>query len=246
MSNLSIAKRVIRTLPLASLPLAFMHGAAIAADFEDFPDVPEVVSFDETFRQAGFYAGVRGSISSASDTDFSIAGPVLIENDYDLGYGASGFLGFEFTDLYFGIGGRVEVEVGYDTVEIDTHTVGGTRVASADSFGDTNALTGAANIYADYSIGAFRPFIGAGLGYARVRFEDHGVTGALSVMDDADNGFLWQAAAGAAYDFGSGFTLEGMVRYRSIMDIELTATSGVESSTDIDVLQFLAGVRIAF
>jgi hypothetical protein len=56
-------------------------------------------------------------------------------------------------------------------------------------------------------------------------------------MDDDDTKFAWQLAGGVGYDLTSNLTLEGMVRYQSIMDVGLTSTAAggsVSSSTDFN------------
>jgi OmpA-OmpF porin, OOP family len=241
---------MMRVLAAAAMAATCLGGVTMAqaADtgFEDFPAVPEVVRFEESFRDAGFYAGARGGVGFAQDTQFTIAGPTLVENEYLEGFTGGAFFGFEVRDMYHGAGLRVEGELGYSFFDIDTHTVGGAAATAANSFGSTRAFTGMLNAYVDYGLGAFRPFIGGGVGVARLELENHGIAAAPGVMNDTQNGFAWQAMGGVAYDVTQAISLEAMVRYQSIMDVELASSTGIRSSVDLASTQVLLGVRFNF
>lgn len=225
----------------------FSATAAISADdFSDFPDTPVIERFDDAFREAGFYAGARGGAVFADDTRFTITGPSTVENAYETGLTGSLFFGFEVPDLYFGAGARLEAEVGYSQLDVDTHTVAGTPVVAANSFGSTDAFTAMANLYVDYNLGAFRPFVGGGIGVARAGFDNHGVTGNLGVMDDTENGFAWQVMAGVGFDVTSDLTIEAMVRYQEILDVELMSSTGPTSTLDLASTHVLLGARYSF
>ncbi|MFK7791554.1 MAG: outer membrane protein [Devosiaceae bacterium] len=242
-------RRFAWALLAATVFSGFGATAALSADtdeFADFPDVPETNRFDATFRDAGFYLGARGGGVWANDTDFTIAGPQRVENAYDVGYVGSAFIGFDLPDLYYGLGLRVEGEVGTSRLDVDNHTVGGTAVTSAVSFGATNATFGMANLYVDYGIGALRPFIAGGVGVARVEFDNHGVTAAPGVMDDTSNGFAWQAMAGVGVDVTSALTLEAMVRYQGVEDVGLTSSTGPKTQVDLGSTQVMLGARFNF
>lgn len=221
--------------------------AAISADdFSDFPDAPVIERFDDAFREAGFYAGGRAGAVLADDTQFTITGPSTVANEYETGLTGSLLLGFELPDLYFGAGARVEAEVGYSQLDVDTHTVAGTHITAANSFGSTDAFTAMANLYIDYNLGAFRPFVGGGIGVARVGFDNHGVTGSLGVMDDTENGLAWQVMAGVGFDVTNELTLEAMVRYQEVTDLELVSSTGPVSTLDLASTQILLGARYSF
>lgn len=223
--------------------------SALSADtdeFSDFPDVPEVARFDDAFRAVGFYVGARAGAGWANDTSFAIAGPSLVENGYDIGLTGSVFAGLEIPDLYMGAGVRLEGELGASRFAVDTHTVAGAPVTAANSFGSTDVFSGMVNVYVDYGLGAFRPFIGGGMGVGRVTLDHHGVTTALNVMDDTQNAFAWQAMAGLGFELTSSFTIEAMVRYQDISDVELVSSIGSTSDIDLSSTQVLLGARFSF
>lgn len=241
-------RRFIVVLLTSTVFSGFGAISAMSADteFNDFPDVPDDVRFEDTFRDAGFYGGARGGAVWTDDTQFTITGPNLVENSYDIGLAGSLFVGFEVPDLYHGIGMRLEGELGYAQADVDFHTVAGTPATAANSFGSIDTFTAMANVYADYTLGALRPFIGGGIGVARVDFEGHGVTGNLGVMNDTENGFAWQVAGGVAYDVTAAITVEAMVRYQEIQGVELVSSTGPTSTIDLSSTQVLLGARFSF
>ncbi|MBV6657532.1 MAG: porin family protein, partial [Devosiaceae bacterium] len=199
-----------------------------------------------TFSSFGPYIGIRGGAAFVDDTSFTITGPNTVTNEYeDWGLTGSAFAGWG-TEFFPGFGGRVEAELGYSSFDIEDHFVGGAAVASPT--GDTSAFTGVVNTYVDASLGAFRPFAGVGLGVAQVNFNDHGTAGTV-LMDDSDTALVWQLSGGVGYSLTPKLTLEGMVRYQSIEDVELTSTAAggdLDSSTDLTSTSALVGLRYGF
>ncbi|MEO0384488.1 MAG: outer membrane beta-barrel protein [Pseudomonadota bacterium] len=198
-----------------------------------------------SFSRFGPYVGVRGGAAWVDDTDFAITGATVTNTYEDWNLTGSAFAGYEM-EFFPGFGGRIEAELGYSSFNIEDHLVGGAVQAGSD--GDTTAFTGMVNAYVDANLGAFRPFAGVGLGMAQVNFNDHGTTAGV-LMDDDDTKFAWQVAGGVGYDLTSNITLEGMVRYQSIMDVGLTSTAAggsVSSSTDLNSTQGLLGLRYRF
>lgn len=242
-------RRLVWALLASTVFSGFSATAALSADadeFADFPDVPEAERIDASFRDAGMYIGVRGGAVFADDTRFTIAGPATVRNDYDLGYTGSGFVGLELPDIYYGLGVRLEGELGLAQFEVDTHTVGAAPIASAASFGATDALYGMANLYVDYGLGVFRPFVGGGIGVAQVEFDNHGITGAPGVMDDTANGLAWQVMGGLGVDVTNAITLEAMVRYQAIQDVGVISSTGPKTQVDLASTQVMLGARFSF
>ena len=229
--------------------VGLMAGQAYAADVpQTYTPAPEPYvqqRVSTTFTNAGPYVGVRGGASFADDTDFAIGGGTVTNEYEDWGLTGSVFAGYGM-EFFPGFGGRIEAELGYSTFEIDRHLLGG--AAQAGPTGDTSAFSGMVNAYVDANVGAFRPFAGVGLGLARVSFDDHGTT-AGTLMDDVDTAFSWQVSGGVGYDLTDRITLEGMVRYQSIMDVELTSTAlggNLNSETYLNATSGLVGLRYRF
>ncbi|MEM6710779.1 MAG: outer membrane beta-barrel protein [Pseudomonadota bacterium] len=250
--TLSVASRARRPVALAlvatcGLTGGLMGGKALAADIPE-PFTPAPVIEDRvasSFSRFGPYVGVRGGFSALDDTSFAITGGT-VNNDYeDFGLTGSVFAGYE-TQLSPVFGARLEAELGVSGFEVESHSVGG--VAQPLPTGDTTAFTGMVNAYVDADLGLARPFVGGGIGLGSVSFDDHGAGGNI-LMDDDGTGFAWQVAGGVGFDMTDRLTLETMVRYQSIMDVERTSTTAggtITSETDVNSTAGLVGLRYRF
>lgn len=232
-----------------------MIGKAQAADIPTYstpaPEPYVEQRVETSFSRFGPYVGLRGGAAIADDTDYTLAAPFptpgVLNNEYeDWNLTGSAFAGYEM-EFFPGFGGRIEAELGYASLNIEDHLVGGVSQTGAN--GDTTVFSGMVNAYVDANLGAFRPFAGVGLGMAQVNFNDHSTTAGGIVMDDDDTNFAWQVSGGVGYDLTDHITLEGLVRYQSIMDVGLTSTAAggtISSSTDLNTTSAMLGLRYRF
>lgn len=180
----------------------------------------------------GFYMGVEGGATFLNDADIAGTGPstgLTFTTEYDTGYVAGGFLGYQFSFM------RFEAELAYrqnDWNDITDATVAG--VGTITSFeaagigvsGETNVLNVMFNGYLDmHNSSPFTPYIMAGVGSAYVeindvRFSNAGVT--VSVADEDDTVFAWQVGAGLSYAFNEMVSMSVDYRYFEISDPEFT------------------------
>ena len=199
--------------------------------------------------------------SIPADTDLAL------ETDFDTGYTISGQAGYAFEN-----GFRLELEAAYTDYDVDSHEellVGGANLDGVDSAvltrgpasganplvgdvladgqGDVSNFSLFGNVYYDINTGsAFKPYIGAGLGYqwVDVDYQPSGV----AIGDDDDAVFAYQVMAGASYAVTDTVELFGQYTYRDTTEdaeIPLTllpATLGVESQQSL----LTAGVRVRF
>ena len=137
---------------------------------------------------------------------------VDIAIDTDTGFGINGAIGYQFEEA------RAELELGYSNNNVNGVRVGNADKVDADGRFDTWTL--AANGYYDIPTGtAFRPYVGAGLGVAKLVADDVSVdvpeVGEAELDDDGVS-LIFQAQAGLAYDFTDnasafiGYRLQGI------------------------------------
>ena len=156
--------------------------------------------------------------------------------DTDTGFGLNGAIGYQFQDA------RAELELGYSNNSVNGVSVGDASEVDAD--GTFNTWTIAANGYYDIPTGtALRPYIGAGLGVAKVVADDVSVD--LPVVGDADLddsgvNLIFQAQAGLAYDFTDnasafvGYRLQGIPGQSfTAADVELNADTTLIHSAQL-------------
>ncbi len=155
-------------------------------------------------QDAGWY--VRGELGASTSGEVDDASQIDLDDGWVVG--AAG--GYAFSN-----GIRAEGELLYLGNDIDSL-----------SDGETSAVGVFANIAYEFNQqGRIRPFVGAGLGFAQVNFED-------GVVDDDDIGFAYQAKAGVAYDINDRLTAEVAYRYIGVTDLEFG--SGGPSPIDGD------------
>jgi len=129
--------------------------------------------------------------------------------------------------------------------------VGGTAV---DSTVDNRAYM--LNVYYDFDRlpviqlpGAFKPYVGGGIGLSRVEVNDRDVlvggTDVARFTGDDENQFGWQLMIGAGYNFTPEMTLDLGYRYAHLGEAELTSTAGSISS-DLNVHELVATLRYQF
>jgi opacity protein-like surface antigen len=166
-------------------------------------------------------------IYAAIPTDTDVAW----RTEFDTGYNISGQIGHRFAG-----GFRVEGEFAYNRAGIKTHkgvSVGGADISAVDASVLTRGATvgstvGAvvdsgigkqesygvfANAYYDFnSGGSFQPYVGAGIGGQKVKFDYRPSN--IDVGQGSDTNFAWQAMAGATYKIGPGMEIFGQYNYR--------------------------------
>ncbi len=233
---------------LGAFGMGVMVGVAPAAaadlggddDYVSFKDAPRALPWQ-------YYVGFRGGLSFQEDTDFDTLG-LNVANSYDdVGGTISGFAGVNLGPTFGLPGLRGEIEIGYRENDVEEHTLGGVVFQNDLSFGSISTTSYLANLYYDFQTGSiFQPYIMAGGGIADVSFDNHGVTGLGTVLDDSETAYTYQVGAGFSLDLSNGLDLEVGYRYSSVVDVELTALDGTTSETDVDDHQILFGLKQRF
>jgi opacity protein-like surface antigen len=151
--------------------------------------------------------------------------------EFDTGYNISGQIGHRF-----GGGLRVEGEFNYNSSGVKRHSgvsVGGTDIDAVDASVLTRGATAGATVgtivdsgigkqesygvflngfYDFNSGGSFQPYLGAGIGGQRVKFDYR--PSDVDVGQGSDTNFAWQLMAGATYKIGPGMEIFGQYNYR--------------------------------
>lgn len=166
------------------------------------------------------YASVKGGWNNFLDDGYNAAGAGHSTN-FDNGYDVNAAFGIRYNPQI-----RAELEIGY-------------KNADANS-GEVEMWTGLANVYYDYNIGEWTkiitPYVGFGIGAASVSLDglDGGLTG-------TDTTFIYQATAGAAYNFTP--KLAATLEYRYLGS---TKAEAADAEVEVDSHNILAGIRYNF
>ena len=187
-------------------------------------------------QTSGPYVGIGGGANFARDADVSGTG-IDTSVEYDTGWAGVGSVGYGF-----GNGLRLELELGYRDNDVDSIS------GQANGGGSTNVWSGMLNLLYDVSTGTpFTPYLGAGIGYARVKFKDVGpVNGAGATIDDSDNVFAYQGILGVAYGLTENLKLALDYRYFGTQDPEFTTSTGTSVDGEYAAHTVLLGLRWEF
>ena len=92
-----------------------------------------------------------------------------------------------------------------------------------------------ANAYLSLPAGAWRPYVGAGIGQAHVEADNAGFANFPLVTDrtnDSDNAFAWQLMAGVGYQIAPNLELGTRYRYLNIDETTLVSDAGDVQAID--------------
>lgn len=187
---------------------------------------------------ARFY--VSGGIGAGYAPDGTLSGAGA-EVDFDLGRPIGIMaLGLEGRGRW-----RFELDFGYryNDAEVLTFRDGAADLAP-DSESRIEASSLALGAIRDFDLGrGFRPYLGAGLGAARVDYEISQFITGIPVLDDADTVLAWHVVAGFGLPLTSALDLLIDYRYWRASDIDLEGAEGTAIGTDHEVHSALASLR---
>ena len=214
----------------------------------------------------GFYGNFGAGIAFANDSglkghDSAIYSPPLDATaKSDAGFAASGAVGYGFAN-----GLRVEGELGYranDVEEINVKEPGslaailppgappGVLRGKRAVVGDVAATTLIANLYYDFDTGtAWMPYVGGGVGLARLSVTSKSKTTGTTLVDDNDTVFAYKIGGGIGYEINEsgGRPVIVSLDYRYYGTADPTFT-GALTGTQFDTEQsgHYAGVGLRF
>ncbi|MBX9588600.1 MAG: acyloxyacyl hydrolase [Hyphomonadaceae bacterium] len=183
--------------------------------------------------RSGFYASLHGGANVPLDTHSTFASPGLpggvgtITTTAEDGYRLGGALGFIFNRYL-----RAEAELSYTRNDLDTLAVVSRQFPRGSgplpAKGDATALSGMVNGYLSLPIAndQIRPYVGAGIGVARVSANGAGFAGVPGVTDDTDNAFSWQLLAGVGFKLSPAVELGARYRFQHINGFDLVNSGG--------------------
>jgi len=188
------------------------------------------------------YIGVQGMWTDLKDFDFNVA-PGTVESQFDSGAGFGITLGRSFDQF------RGELEYSSRKNDIKSHSLNGGATLPG-SKGEAKSDAFMLNGYYDIDTNsAFVPYLGAGIGMAKVKFDDFGVAAIPDVLNDSESQFAYQFMAGGEYRFADTWGLFAEYRYFATTDVDVTtstATGAVTNSIAYKTNNILLGARFRF
>jgi OOP family OmpA-OmpF porin len=188
---------------------------------------------------AGWYLGARGGATWLDDQSAVAPGGASLGLDYETGWGLSGNVGYAFGGPF-----RLELEVAYRNNDVDSVALGGARLSGAG--GSMNSLAVMLNGFFDIQTGTnFVPYIGAGVGYARVTADGITASGLGGSIDEDDSQFAYQGIVGVSYWFSPEVALTVDYRYFATQDPSFRE-GGTSLDTEYKTHNVMAGLTLRF
>jgi opacity protein-like surface antigen len=199
-------KRTLLSLLVALASVTLLTSVASAAGAPYYPMHPY------------FSVHVGGTWLQDANVDFD--DPALFDDEieFDNGFNVGGAFGYDY-----GLA-RLEIELAHRENDVDTINV---DLIDFKGDGDFSATSVMLNGYWDFETGSpVVPYLGGGIGFANVsannvKFFDE--LGAVRYVDDDDNVFAYQLAAGLAFALNPALTLDLGYRFFGTSDPELEA-----------------------
>ncbi|HKR86782.1 MAG TPA: outer membrane protein, partial [Phenylobacterium sp.] len=250
-----------------------LTGAALAAIF-----AASGAAAQTDYNPVGWYGAVDAGYHWPETSEFNSSGGSSFDIKADSDWTAFARLGYQVNSHW-----RIEGELGYRNGDLKSVINSGgpgpvalcsprvIRSAAAPACGgpdgSENAWTLMANVIYDIMPqSAIDPFIGAGVGAARVKLKANGqlsnVPGVISgtnpaiqnlVINDDDTAFAWQAIAGVAWHATDRLSVDLTYRYLGTSDLNFasagTAPGGYQPGTfqgDVRDSSVTLGVRYSF
>ena len=203
--------------------------------------------------EGDWYASVYGGGMFLEDSHNRGNGnPLDFNSSTKTGYNARAAVG-----VYRAPQVRVEGEIGYRRAGLDKLSVNndfgvGAAAGAAPLAGTTSAsgqytaISAMLNAYYDYDTGsAWRPYIDAGIGAARLSMHNVAASG-VPVVNAYDTVFAYQLGLGLGYEITKSLTLAVEYRYFTTLDPTFRDATGATFNSEFTSHNLSLGVRYRF
>lgn len=203
------------------------------------------------------YLSVDVGVTWLDDADNTFKGTGdKFKSEYDTGFTVGAAAGYDFNmwraefeiayrqNSLDKIKGVFDVDNGNGNGDIVLAQVG--TVESRSAGGDVSALSFMVNGYFDFhNQSPLTPYLGGGIGLARVSVNDLSV-GGEKIVDDSDTVFAYQLAAGVGWEFMPNLILDLGYRYFATADPKFRDMEGERFESEYETHNLMLGLRINF
>lgn len=193
---------------------------------------------------SGIYTGLMGGYNILQDGDTS-GGTINGSANYDGGFGVLGAVGYDYGRFNWG-NLRTEIELGYRRNGADSVSGSASGVGTGSASGDASAISLMLNGLWDMPVNfPVRPYIGAGIGGARVDF-DNIKTSTGTFLKDSDYQFAYQGIAGLGWEITNNWRANLDYRYFATLDPGVKHGSGTGVDTEYQNHTIMLGFAYKF
>ena len=163
----------------------------------------------------------------------------ISNSDFDPGITATAAIGYSRFTPRAVADPRIELELSYRYNATDS-------LGAQSLDGDAHTFGAMVNGFLDIRTNLpVVPFIGAGYGYAHVRYDDDGA-GVAPPIDDDDTVFAYQLMTGLTYELGGDRSIGFEYRYFDAESLRFTNSGGANVSADYRQHSFMAVLTMRF
>ncbi len=181
-----------------------------------------------------YYFGVRGGYNYPHDSEMQADGAAGLDAAFDSSGAAAAAFGFEWID-----GWRFEGELSWRRNEYDSIE----RISVSD--GGMEIYAAMLNVYYGFrKDAAVNPYLGGGIGAARLAVSDLSVGAA--VVDDFGGSMAWQGIAGLDFALSPSWKLSIDYRYFAVEEVKLSDSLQIPFKTDYRASAVMLGLRVGF
>jgi len=183
-------------------------------------------------QDAGLY--VSGAVGLLDVPSTSVTDTASRSVKFDNGYLGALALGYDYASPW-----RSEVELSRRSAGLDS-------VSGTNASGDLTATSLMGNVLYDFDTNSkFTPYLGLGVGGARVKLDNASPFGTSSI-NDSDNALAGQAIAGVSYALQDNLDVFADYRYFATRDLSMRTVAGTKASFDMDTHSIMVGLRFNF
>lgn len=195
------------------------------------------------FAEDNFYVDLRAALTHLQDANHNpTALGESLESDTFPGFGVGGSLGYFINERF-----RVDGQIFYQRYVFGEFTRAG---VDEGGDGDVDSLAFMANVYYDIgSGGRWTPYVGAGIGWALIRYDVDAFGGPFTdapFIDDEDGVFAYQLMAGVTLNVRDGMAMVFGYRFFATADPELSDLTGRRFDTEYMSHNIEVGLRFRF
>ncbi len=192
----------------------------------------DVMADEFSHFPTGYYIGAQGGYNIIHNPDLDAT---AFNADTETSGGGVGTLsvGYQYDSPW-----RAEIEAGYRTNGVD-------EVTSTPASGDIDAFTAMANIFYDFEVDAFSPYVGIGVGLAYLNADNiTPVNG--GTVDHHDFAYAGQLILGAAYEVSDSVALTGQYTFLAAPDVVFDHSADDDVDSQYYSHAFMLGLRYMF
>lgn len=192
----------------------------------------------EPLVRKGLYIGLHGGGNVVFDSDIDNSRAGLDDLSYDAGFATGGTIGYRWPFRL-----RTEIEATYRSNRADEIEIGG-RDRNAD--GRVSALTIMINGFYEFdNRSRWTPYVGGGLGFARVKWDDIEGRG-NDLFDETESLFAAQIGGGVGFRISEDVTLSFDYRALATSEADFDDETGDDIKLGYASSSLWVGMRFTF